>query len=166
MKAAVRRNKVVSYWHNTQSQLFLLLFSHSVVSEMLPYGLQNARLPCPSLSSRVCSNPCRLNPLMPSNHLILCHPLLLLLSTSPSIRVFSNELALPIMWPKYWSFSFNNSPSNEYSGLISFGMDWLDLRAIQGTLRVFSSTTVQRHQFLVLYGPTLHNYPKPVHPIY
>ena len=127
--------------------MFLLLFSHSVVSEIPPYGLQDARLPYPSLSSRVCSNPCPLNPLMPSNHLILCHPLLLLPSTSPSIRVFSNELALPIVWPKYWRFSFNHSPSNEYSGLISFGMDWLDLRAIQWTLRVFSNTTVQKHQF-------------------
>ena len=72
---------------------------------------------------------------MPSNHLILCHPLLLLPSIFPSIRVFSNELALPIRWPKYWSFSFNISPSNEYSGLISFRMDWLDLLAVQGTLK-------------------------------
>ena len=71
---------------------------------------------------------------MPSNHLILCCPLLPP-SIFPSIRVFSNELALPIRWPKYWSFSFNNSPSNEYSGLISFGMGWLDLHAIQGTLK-------------------------------
>ena len=66
---------------------------------------------------------------MPSNHLILCHPLLLLPSIFPSIRVFSNESVLPIRWPKYWSFSFNISPSNEYSGLISFRMDWLDLRS-------------------------------------
>ena len=72
---------------------------------------------------------------MPSNHLILCCPLLLLPSTFPSIRVFSNESALRIRWPKYWSFSFNISPSNEYSGLISFGMDWLDLLAVQGTLK-------------------------------
>ena len=71
---------------------------------------------------------------MPSNHLILCHPLLLLLSIFPSIRVFSNESVLHISWPKYWSFSFNISPSNEYSGLMSFRMDWLDLLAVQGTL--------------------------------
>ena len=71
---------------------------------------------------------------MPSNHLILCHPLLLP-SIFPSIRVFSNESVLPIRWPKYWSFSFSISPSNEYSGLISFRMDWLDLLAVQGTLR-------------------------------
>ena len=72
---------------------------------------------------------------MPSNHLILCCPLLLLPSILPSIRVFSSESALHIRWPKYWSFSFNISPSSEYSGLISFRMDWLDLLADQGTLK-------------------------------
>ena len=72
---------------------------------------------------------------MPSNHLILCHPLLLPSSIFPSIRVFSNESVLPIRWPKYWSFSFNISPSNEHPGLISFRMDWLDLLAVQGTLK-------------------------------
>ena len=72
---------------------------------------------------------------IPSNHLILCRPLLLLPSTPPSIRVFSNESTLCMRWPKYWSFSFNISPSNEYSGLISFRMDWLDLFAFQGTFK-------------------------------
>ena len=72
---------------------------------------------------------------MPSNHLILCRPLLLLPSVFPSIRVFSNESALHVRWPKYWSFKFNISPSNEHSGLISFRMDWLDLLAVQGTLK-------------------------------
>ena len=72
---------------------------------------------------------------MPSNHLILCHPLLLPPSIFPSIRVFSNESVLHIRWPKYWSFSFSISPSNEHSGLISFKMDWLDLLAVQGTLK-------------------------------
>ena len=72
---------------------------------------------------------------MPSNHLILCRPLLLLPSIFPSIRVFSNESALRIRWPKYWSFSFNISPSSEHPGLISFRMDWLDLLAVQGTLK-------------------------------
>ena len=72
---------------------------------------------------------------MPSNHLILCHPLLLLPSILPSIRVFSKESVLRIRWPKHWSFSFSISPSNEYSELISFGMDWLDLLAVQGTLK-------------------------------
>ena len=74
-------------------------------------------------------------PVMPSNHLILCHLLLLLPSIFPSIRVFSNESALRIRWPKYWSFNFNISPSNEHPGLISFRMDWLDLLAVQGTLK-------------------------------
>ena len=88
---------------------------------------------------------------MPSNHLILCHPLLLLPSIFPSIQVFSNELVLCIRWPKYWSFSFSTSPSNEYSGLISFRTDWLDLLAVQGTLwteRVNCvQFPVQKHQF-------------------
>ena len=95
---------------------------------------------------------------MPSNHLILCCPLLLPPSIFPSIGVFSNESFLHIRWPKYWSFSFSISPSNEYSGLISFRMDWLDLLAVQRLSRVFSNTTVQKHQFLMLsflYSPTL-----------
>ena len=79
--------------------------------------------------------------MMPSNHLILCHPLILPPSIFPSIRAFSNELVLHIRWPKYWSFSFNKSPSNEHSGLISFRMDWLDLLAVQGTLK-----SVLQHQ--------------------
>ena len=82
---------------------------------------------------------------MPSNHLILCYPLLLVLSTFPSIRVFSNELALRIRWPKYWSFS--SSPSRELSRLISFRIDWFDLLAVQELSRVFSNTTAQKHQF-------------------
>ena len=85
---------------------------------------------------------------MPSNHIILCCPLLLLPSLFPSIRVFSNESALPIRWPNYWSFSFNISPSNEHSGLISFRMDWLDLLVVKRLSRVFSNTTVQKHQFV------------------
>ena len=81
-----------------------------------------------------------------SNHLILCC-LLLLPSIFPSMRVFSNESLLGIRWPKYWSFSFSISPSNEYSGLMFFRVNWLDLLMVQGTLRVFSDTTVQKHQF-------------------
>ena len=84
---------------------------------------------------------------MLSNHLILCRPLLLLPSIFPNIRVLSNESAPCIRWPKYWSFSFSISPSNEHPGLISFRMDWLDLLAVQGLSRVFSNTTVQKHQF-------------------
>ena len=87
---------------------------------------------------------------MPFNHLILCLPLLLLPSICPSIRVFSNESALRIRWPKYWSFNFNISPSNEYPGLISFRMDWLDLLAVQGTLKSLlqhhsSKTSILQH---------------------
>ena len=103
---------------------------------------------------------------MPSNHLILCHPLLLPPSIFPNIRVFSSESVLPIRWPKYWSFSFSISPSSEYSGLISLRMDWLDLLAVQGTLK-----SLLQHQFKsisssvlsFLYGPTLtsiHDYCK------
>ena len=83
---------------------------------------------------------------MTANHLILCHPLLLLPSIFLSIRVFSNESALHIRWPKYWSFGFNISPSSEHPGLISFRMDWISLQS-KGCSRVFSNTTVQKHQF-------------------
>ena len=92
----------------------------------------------------------------PSNHLILCHPLLLPPSIFPSIRIFSNELVLRIRWPKYWSFSFSISPSNEYSGLISFRMDWLDLLAVQGTLKRLlqhhssKASVVQRSAFFIV----------------
>ena len=107
-------------------------FSHSVVSNSLrPHEPQHARPPCPSPTPRVYPN-LSIESVMPSNHLILCHPLLLLPSIFPSIRVFSNESALLIRWPKYWSFSFKISPSNE---LISFRMDWLDLLAVQGTIK-------------------------------
>ena len=99
-----------------------------------PHGLQYVRLHCPLLFPRVCSNSCQFVG-DASNHLILCHPLLLLPSIFPSIRVFSNESALCIRWPKYWSFIFSISNSNEYSGLISFRMDWLDLLAVQETLK-------------------------------
>ena len=99
-----------------------------------PHGLQHAGLPCPSPSPRACSDlPVEL--VMPSNHLILCQSLLLLPSIFPSIRVFSNELVLRIRWPKYWSFSFSISPSNENSGLISFRIDWFILLVDQGTLK-------------------------------
>ena len=86
-------------------------------------------------NSRSLPKPMSIESVMPSNHLILCRPLLLLPSTLPSIRIFSNESALHIRWPKYWGFSFYISPSNEHSRLISFRMYWLDLLAVQGTLR-------------------------------
>ena len=98
-----------------------------------PHELQHTRLPCLSLSPGVCSNSCPLSQWCCQNHLILCHPLLLLLSIFPSISVFSSESALRIRWPKCWSFSI--SLSNEYSGLISFRIDWFDLLADQGTLK-------------------------------
>ena len=105
-----------------------MLFSHLVMSNSLrPHGLQHARFPCRSLHFMV----------MPSNHLILCWPLLLLPSIFPSIKVYSNESALHIRWPKYWSFSFSIIPSNDSSGLISFGIDWFYLLAVQGTLKSF-----------------------------
>ena len=117
---------------------------------------------CPTLCNPMdCSTPglpvhqqllefCKLMPIesvVPSNHLILCCPLLLPPSIFPSITVLSNDSALCMRWPKYWSFSFSISPSNEHPGLISFRMDWLDLLAVQGLSRVFSNTTVPKHQF-------------------
>ena len=101
---------------------------------------------------------------MSSNHLILCRPLLLLPSIFPSIRVFSNESVLRIRWPKYWSFSFSISPSNEYSGLISFRMDWLDLLAVQGTLKsllqhLSSKASILWHSaFVIVQLSFIHDY--------
>ena len=92
---------------------------------------------------------------MPSNHLILCCPLLLPPSIFPSIRVFSNELVLCIRWPKYWSFSLSISPSNEYSGLISFRMDWLDLLAVQGSSLTPQFKSISASVLSFLYSPTL-----------
>ena len=92
-------------------------------------------------NSRSPPKPMSIESVMPSNHLILCHPLLFLPSIFPNIRVFCSESVLRIRWPKYWSFSFNISPSSEYPGLISFSMDWLDLLAVQGTLK----SLVQQH---------------------
>ena len=110
---------------------------------------QHARPPCPSPTPRVHSDSGPFESVMPSSHLILCHPLLLLPSIFPRIRVFSNESALRVRWPKYWSFSFNISPSNEHPGLI-FRMDWLDLLAVQGTLESLlqhhsSKASILRH---------------------
>ena len=114
-------------------------------NSLQPHGLQHARPPCPSPTPRVYSNSWMV---MPSNHLILCHPLLLPPSIFPSIRVFSNVSVLHIRWPKYWSFSFNISPSNEYSGLISFRMDWMDLLAVQGTLKSLPQYHSSKASFL------------------
>ena len=139
--------KVVS---NGYSSL-LLLVSHAVCCcsvSATPWSTAG-QLPCPPLSHSLFKF-ISIESVMPSNHLILCRPLLLLPSIFPSIRVFSNESALCIRWPKYWSFSFNISPSSEHPGLISFRMDWLDLLALQGTLKSLlqhhsSKASVLRH---------------------
>ena len=111
-------------------------FSHSVVSDSLQrHELQHARPPCPSPTPGVHSRLTSIESVMPSSHLILCRPLLLLPPIPSSIRVFSNESTLHIRWPKYWSFNFSISPSNEYSGLIFFRMDWLALLVVQETLK-------------------------------
>ena len=151
---------VVDYTHTNKKTLhnrwivwcancisILLLFNLSVVSDCFrPHGLQHIRLPCHSPSlPEACSNSCPIESVMPSNHLILCRSLLLLPSIFPSIRVFSNELALPIRWSKYWSFSI--SPSNEYAGLISFRVDWCDLLAVQGTLKSLLQHHSSKYQF-------------------
>ena len=102
-------------------------------------SITNSRSPRKPMSS--------IQSVMPSNHLILCHPLLLLPSIFPSVRAFSNESALHIRWPKFWSFSFSISPSNEHPGLISFRMDWLDLLTVLGTLKSLLNITIQKHQF-------------------
>ena len=134
-----------------------MLFSHQVLSDSLwPLGLQHARLPCPSLSSRVCSNSWSIESVMPFSHLISYCPLLLLPSIFSSIRVFSSESALCIRWPKYWNFSV--SPSSEYSVLISFRIDWFDLLAVQGTLKSSLAPQFESINSLMLsllFGPTL-----------
>ena len=128
-KSKDRKKYVTQHW----SKESLVQFSRSVLSDSLgPHEQQHARPLCPSPTLGVYPNLC---PLSPWCHLILCRPLLLLPSIFASVRVFSNESALRIRWPKDWSFSFNISPSNEHPGLISFRMEWLDLLAVQGTLK-------------------------------
>ena len=122
-----------------------------------PHGLQHTRLPCPSPTPGAYSNSCPIKLVMPSNHLIICHPLLLPPSIFPRIRDFSNESGLHMMWPEYWSFSFSTSPSSEYSGLISFRTDWLDLLAVQGTLKSLhqhhssKAPNLQRSAFFIVH---------------
>ena len=133
--------------------------SSSVVSDSLPpHGLQHTRLPLFITNSRSLLKLMSIESVMPSNHLILYHPLLFLPSIFPNIRVFSNESALCMRWPKYWSFSFSISPSNEHPGLISFRMDWLDLLAVQGSLESPPTPQFKNINSSVLrflYGPTL-----------
>ena len=134
-------------------------FSPSVVSDSLwPHGLQHTRLPLSSINSRSLLKLTSIESVMPSNHLILCHSLLMP-SIFPSIRVFSSELVLRIRCPKFWSFSFNIRPSNEYSGLISFRIDWFDLLAVQGTPKSLLQTpqlkSVNSSALSFLYSPTV-----------
>ena len=131
-----------------------LLFSQVVSHSLRPHELQHAWLPCPLLSSWVCSHSCPLNQWSYPTISFSVTPF-----SSPSIRVFSNELALHIRWPKYWSFSFSISPSNEYSGLMSFRIDWFDVLAVQGTLKNFlqhhsSKASVLQHSvfFMVQFS--------------
>ena len=123
-------------------------FSRSVVSDSLrPQELQHARPPCPLPTLRGLPKLMFIELVMPSNHLILYHPFLFLPSIFTSIRVYSKESALHMRWPKYWSFSFNISPSNEHPGVISLGWTtWIYLQS-KGLSKVFSNTTVQKHQF-------------------
>ena len=118
---------------------------------MQPHGLQHTRLPCPS-PSRSLPKFMSIESVMPSNHLILCHPFLLLPSISPSIRFFANESVVRIRWPKYWNFSFSVSPSNEYSGLISFKIDWFDLSCFPSLLQHHSwkASILQRSAFFTV----------------
>ena len=127
-------------------QLDSVQFSRSVMFDSLR-PLQHMRLPCPITNSWSLLKFISIESVMSSCHLILFCPLLLLPSVLPSFRVFYSESVLHIRWPKYWSFSFSFSPSNEYSGLISFRVDWFDLLLSKELSRVFSSTTVQKHQF-------------------
>ena len=161
---------------HSQKELYIgsVQFSRSVVSNSLgPQGLQCTRSPCPSPTPRVHSNSCHellklIESVMYSNDLILCCPLLLLPSTFPNIRVFSSESVLRMRWPKYWSFSFSISPSNEYSGWFPLG--WTGCISLQskGLSRVFSNTIVQKHQFFgaqLSYSPTptsIHDYWKTI----
>ena len=128
-------------------------FSHSVVSDSATLWTAACQSNSWSLLKLM-----SIESVMSSNHLILCHPLLLPPSIFPSIRVFSNELALRIRWPKYWSVSFNISPSNEYPGLISFRIDWLDLLAVKGTLKSLLQHHSSKASILLrsaFFSPTL-----------
>ena len=133
-----RRRKTTTFWlmHlRGNGTISSVQISRSVVSDSLrPHESQHARPPCPSPTPGVHSKSTSIESVISSSHLILCRPLLLLPPIPPSIRVFSNESTLPMRWPKYWSFSFSISRSNEHPGLI-FRMDWLNLLVVQGTLR-------------------------------
>ena len=140
MKNICNINACTTQWNTTQSEKGIS--SVSSVAQLCPTlcdpwtAARQASLSITNSQSP--PKPMSIVLVMPSNHLILCHPLVLLPSIFPSIRVFSNESALCMRWPKYWSFSFNISPSNKHPGLISFRMDWLDVLAVQGTLKRYN----------------------------
>ena len=136
-------------FRSVQSLSHVRLFATPTAAHQAPLSITNSRSP---------PKPMSIESVMPSNHLILCHPLLLPPSIIPSIRVFSNESVLRIRWPKYLNFSFNISPSNEHSGLISFRMNWLDLLAVQGTLKsspIPQFKSINSSALSFFYSPTL-----------
>ena len=140
------------------SVTFQLLLISSVVSDSVISGTVARQASLSIANSLSLLKLMSIKSVMPSNHFILCCPLLRLPSIFPSIRVFSNESVLAIRWPKYWSFSFNISPSNEYSGLIFFRIDWFDLFVVQVTLKsLLEHTAVQKHQFFVIQPPLWSN---------
>ena len=145
-------NNCVRYYTvcNVLDFQYSVQFSHLVVSDSMTPWTTAHQASLSITNSQSLPKPMSIESVIPSNHLILCRPLLLLSSIFPSIRVFSNESAPCIRWPKYWNFSFNNSPSNEPPGLISFRMDRLDLLTVQGTLKSFlqhhsSKASILRH---------------------
>ena len=143
-------DKISSLSHSIQFSS--VQFSCSVMSHSLrPHGLQHARASLSITNSQSLLKLMSIESMMPSNHLIFCHSLLLA-SIFPSIRVFPNESILCIRWPKYWSFSFSITPSNEYSGWISFRIDWFDLLEVQGTLKSSPTSQFRSNQF---FGPLL-----------
>ena len=150
--------------HHNQYDCFTVQFSRSVVSNSVTLWTAAHQASLSITNSQSLLKLMSIKSVIPSNHLILCRPLLLLPSIFPSMRVFSNESVLCTRWPKYWSFSFNLSPSNEFSGLISFRMDWLDLLAVQGTLKSLlqhhsSKASILWHSaFFMVQLTSIHDY--------
>ena len=159
LKSAVEKNQVIcSDWGDYMVSWFSSVQSLSRIWLFVTPWITACQASLSIMKSQGSLKLISIESMMPSSHLILCHPLLLLPSIFPSIKVFSSESTLLMTWPKYWSFSFNISPFNEHPGLISFRMDWLDLLAVQGTLK-----SLLQHQFKsinssalsFLYSPTL-----------
>ena len=164
-EAATVKNSMTFLKKKKKRELPFCYCCSVVFNSLRSCGLQRTRLPCPSPSLRACSNKLMsVESVMPSNHLILCCPLLLLPSSFPSIRVFSNESTLYMRWPKYWSFSFSISPSNEYLGLISLRIDCYDLLAVKGTLKSLlqhhssKASILQHSAFFIVQFTSIHDY--------